>query len=164
MTRGHTALTVGAAVGSGAVGGVLFGFSTFVMKGLSRLPAGQGIAAMQSINVTAVRPAFMTAMFGTAGACIPLAVHAIRGGGEANRVLLLAGAGLYLVGTIGVTAAYHVPRNNALALLDPSAPGAANDWARYVVEWTRGNHVRTATALAATACFALATRFGDRAG
>ena len=32
---------------------MFFAFSTFVMQALDRLPAPQGIAAMQSINVTA---------------------------------------------------------------------------------------------------------------
>lgn len=45
---------------------VFFTFSTFTMQGLNQLPAAQGIAAMQSINVAALRPALMTVMFGTA--------------------------------------------------------------------------------------------------
>jgi len=40
------ALTLLVAIGCGIVGGVFFGFSTFVMKALARLPAAQGLAAM----------------------------------------------------------------------------------------------------------------------
>src|SRR6185436_10873289 len=47
MTTLTRTLTIGTAVGSGLVGGVLFGFSTFVMRALDRLPAAQGLAAMQ---------------------------------------------------------------------------------------------------------------------
>ena len=43
-----------AAVGCGLMAGVFSAFSTFVMKALARLPAHEGIAAMQSINVVAV--------------------------------------------------------------------------------------------------------------
>ena len=54
-------LTLFAALGCGVVAGVFFAFSTFVMRALARLPARQGIAAMQAINVAAVTPAFMMA-------------------------------------------------------------------------------------------------------
>ena len=65
---GMTALTVVAAIGSALVGGVWFTFSGFVMPALARLPAAEGVAAMQSINVKAVTPPLMLAMFGTAAA------------------------------------------------------------------------------------------------
>ena len=38
-----------ATVGSALIAGVFFAFSTFVITALSRLPAEQGVAAMQSI-------------------------------------------------------------------------------------------------------------------
>jgi len=39
-----------AVTGCGLLAGVFFAFSTFMMKSLSRIPAEQGIAAMQSIS------------------------------------------------------------------------------------------------------------------
>jgi uncharacterized membrane protein len=66
-------LTFVSALGCGLMAGVFFAFSAFVMKALSRLPAAQGIAAMQSINVAAITPLFMAALFGTAVACLVLA-------------------------------------------------------------------------------------------
>jgi len=48
------------------------------MRALARLAPAQGIAAMQSINVAAVTPLFMTALFGTAAACVFLAVWSLR--------------------------------------------------------------------------------------
>jgi uncharacterized membrane protein len=69
MTDGFLfGLTLFAALGCGLVAGVFFAFSTFVMKALARLPAPQGIAAMQSINVIVINPWFMTAFLGTAAA------------------------------------------------------------------------------------------------
>ena len=62
-------LTFATALGCGLVAGVFFTFSTFVMPALGRLPAPQGIAAMQSINVAAITPSFMAALFGTGLAC-----------------------------------------------------------------------------------------------
>ena len=70
------ALTLVAALGSGLVAGAFFAFSTFVMGALARLPAPQGIAAMQSINIVVINPWFMTAMFGTGLAAVALAVAA----------------------------------------------------------------------------------------
>jgi uncharacterized membrane protein len=52
--------------------------------------------------------------------------------------------------------AYHVPRNNALAAVDPESAEAADAWSRYLAEWTRGNHVRVAAALAAAALLTVA--------
>ena len=57
MSTAVAALVIVTAVGAACTGGVLFAFSSFVMPALRRLPPAQGVAAMQSINVTAVRAA-----------------------------------------------------------------------------------------------------------
>jgi uncharacterized membrane protein len=57
---------------------------------------------------------------------------------------------------------FNVPRNNALAALDPASAEAAPHWRDYVASWTHWNHVRTVAALAAAACFTIALR--DRMG
>ncbi len=137
-------MTIATAVACATVGGVFFAFSSFVMAALRRLPAAQGIAAMQSINVLAVTPVFMTALFGTAALCVALAIAEPSG-------LVLAGAATYVLGVPGVTMAYNVPRNNALERLDPHAPDAPAAWERYAREWTAANHVRTVAGIAAAA-------------
>jgi uncharacterized membrane protein len=134
-------MTLAVAIACALNAGVFFTFSSFVMPAVRALPPAQGIAAMQSINVKAITPVFMTALFGTALACIVVA--AVEPGAST-----LAGAALYLVGTIGVTMAYNVPRNNALAV---AGPYDHDLWRRYLREWTAANHVRTAAALAAAA-------------
>ncbi len=58
---------------------------------------------------------------------------------------------MYLLGPIGLTMGYHVPRNNALAAVDPESIEGAQLWSRYQAEWTRWNHVRVAAGLAAAA-------------
>jgi uncharacterized membrane protein len=153
---GLAVLTIATALGCGLAAGVFFAFSSFVMSGLARLPPAQGIAAMQSINVTAVRPLFMSALFGTAAACLPLLVIGIRDRGEWPGLLLLVGSAFYLVGAIGLTAGYHVPRNNALMTLDPGEEEAALRWRVYLAEWTRWNHVRTLSSLAAALALTIA--------
>ncbi|WP_367875050.1 DUF1772 domain-containing protein [Luteolibacter sp. Populi] len=138
-------LVLATALGCGIVGGVFFAFSTFIMKALARLPAPQGIAAMQSINIVVINPAFIAALFGTGLLC---AVLVFTGGGSEVPYARWA-AIAYLVGTIGVTMAGNVPLNDRLAKLDPQAESSAAVWQDYVRVWTRWNHMRTAAALVA---------------
>ena len=140
-------MTFAAALGCALVGGIFFAFSNFVMKALFRIPAPSGIAAMQAINVTVLNPLFLALFFGTAALCTLLLFL------RWESPVALSGAGVYLVGTIGVTMAFNVPRNNALARLDPAS--SVSDWRRYVQEWTWWNHVRTLAAVAAAALFVL---------
>lgn len=123
----RTAVVV-AALGTSLIAGVWFAFSAFVMDGLARVPDPTGIAAMQSINRTALHPPLMAAMFGTGALCLGLVVWAIVSWGERGAALVLAGGVLYLLGTIGVTIAANVPRNDRLAALAPDTAGAAAYW------------------------------------
>jgi uncharacterized membrane protein len=152
------ALTFVAALGCGVVAGVFFAFSAFVMGALARLPARQGIAAMQAINVAAITPAFMVALFGTALACGALIVSSFLVWGESFAGYLLTGGALYLLGTIGPTGVYHVPRNEALAEIEPSSVSAEDHWSRYLRGWTTWNHLRFAAALGASAMLVIALR------
>lgn len=143
------ALTLVTIVDSGIVGGVLFAFSTFIMRGLARVPAAEGIRAMQEINVTVLNGRFLGAFFGTAASGVGLVLAALLGGAGAESGLVAAGGGVYAVGTFGVTVACNVPRNEALARLDPDDPSSAGRWVDYLKTWTRWNHVRTWAAVAA---------------
>ena len=150
------ALTLLAALGSGVIAGVFFAFSTFVMKALARLPPGEGIAAMQSINVTVLNPWFLGFFFGTAVACVVALFFALMHWREPGAVYRLVGGALYLVGTFLVTIVFNVPKNQALASVAPTGHEGANLWAGYVTSWTTWNHVRTAAALVAAASFSIA--------
>jgi uncharacterized membrane protein len=150
------AATLATALGCGLVAGVFFAFSTFVMAALRRLKPEEGIAAMQSINILAVTPAFMTALFGTAAACLALAVWAVISWGERYAALVLAGGVLYLIGTIGVTIVCNVPLNNRLATVRPQDADGGSYWNEYATKWTAWNHVRTVAALAAAAVLTVA--------
>jgi uncharacterized membrane protein len=144
------------ALGAAVVGGVFFAFSGFVMRALGDAPASAGLAVMQAINRTAVRPPLMITLFGTllAGlaACILLVVTA------AGPALwwAVAGEAVYLVGVVGLTVGFHVPRNNAIDELDPGSAEAVPEWRTYLTEWTRGNHVRALAGVVAAVLFAIA--------
>lgn len=151
-------LTLLAALGCGLMAGVFFAFSAFVMKAFARLPAAEGMAAMQSINRAVINPLFLTVFLGTAAACgVALIVSLLRWH-TSGAGYLLVGSLLYLVGTFLVTVVFNVPMNNALAAVAPSDPEGANLWANYLTSWTAWNHMRTAAALAAAALFTLALR------
>ena len=152
-------LTITAAVGAGVSGGVFFAFSTFVMKALGRLPAAEGNSAKNAMNKTAPTPLFMLALFGTGVVSIVLSAGALRHLDQRWAVYVLTGTALYLACLI-LTAVYHVPHNDALALVDPAGPGAAHAWAQYLSPWTAWNHVRTVTALAGSTAFIIALQTG----
>ncbi len=149
-------LTLAAALGCGLIAGVFLAFSTFVMRALSRLPPAQGIAAMQAINVTVINPYFMTVFFGTAAACAVLVACSLLSWQERDGTYILIGSVCYLVGTILVTVVFNVPRNDALAKVQCDSAEGANLWSRYVVEWTRWNHVRTVASFAAATMLTIA--------
>ncbi|MGH9132522.1 MAG: DUF1772 domain-containing protein, partial [Ilumatobacteraceae bacterium] len=93
-------------------------------------------------------PWFMAALFGTGLVCAILAVAGIVRLGEAGATYHLVGGVLYLPAIV-LTIAYHVPRNDALAAVDPASADAADVWARYLDEWTAWNHARTIAPIAA---------------
>ncbi|SNX57653.1 uncharacterized membrane protein [Streptomyces sp. TLI_55] len=149
-------LTVLGVLGTGLVAGVFCAFSTFVMKGLAALPPAQGVAAMNAINVAALRPAFMLVFVGSAVLSAVLAVVTFVLLPDDGTVELLVGSALYLVGSFGVTMVANVPRNEALLKLDAGTPEAAEYWPTYVREWTMWNHVRMVASGAAAVAYVLA--------
>ena len=155
MASLYDVLLVAAAVGSGLVGGLFFAFSTFVMRAFDRLPAAQAIAAMQSINITVLHPTFFCAFFGTAAAAVALAVIAAATDRVSTSLIVVGGA-VYVLGSIVVTILFNVPLNDALARVDVRSENPESAWAKYRRPWTRWNHVRTTTSLAAAAVFCAA--------
>jgi uncharacterized membrane protein len=140
-----------ACVGAGIIGGVFFAFSTFVMKALDELPAGQAVAAMQRINVVVLNPTFLGVIVGTG-------VLGLSGVGAAflpwratRSPLLIAGGIVYLVGCLFVTLAFNVPRNERLAVMNADSAEAMAYWPVYMREWCWWNHVRAAASIVAAA-------------
>ena len=149
-------VTLVAALGCGLMAGLFFAFSVSVMKALARLPSAEGIAAMQSINVAIINPVFLATFFGTAAACVLLMIASLLRWHDRGAVYLLIGGTLYVVGTLLVTVAFNVPKNNALAPVAPADPHGTSLWVSYLASWTAWNHVRAAAALAAAASLTIA--------
>ncbi|CAN7659159.1 MULTISPECIES: DUF1772 domain-containing protein [unclassified Variovorax] len=157
-------LTVLAAVGSAVIAGLLFAFSTSVMKALSQLPPEQGMAAMQNINVTIQNPVFLGVFAGTALLCAVLVLRALLHANDAATWWLVVGAAAYLIGTFGVTMVFNVPMNNTLARAEASEAVAAVQWPAYVGPWVRWNHLRTVMGVLAALSFTVAAVQWARAG
>lgn len=147
----HYGLLVVTALGCGLVAGIFFAFSNFAMRGLARLPPAQGIAAMQSINITVLNRWFLLTFVGTAGASILVIVAALLRWGLPESIFAIAGGALYLAGNLFVTRAFNIPLNDELAATVPDSVDGAAIWERYLCDWTAWNTVRTVTALAASA-------------
>lgn len=149
-----TAITLLLCIGAGIVGGVFFAFSTFVMKALAQLPASQGIAAMQRINVVVLNPLFMAAFLGTALLSAACVLISVMDWGSVPSFLLFAAGLVYLLGSFLVTIGFNVPHNERLASLDPESSQAAGYWLVYLREWLLWNHVRLVASVASAACSA----------
>lgn len=144
MTNPVVVLTVATAIGSAAVGGLFYAFSTFVMRGLDRTDPAEATVAMRGINAEAQANApFLLLFLGTGVLALVLGVIAVI-----NRDgYLLAGAVLALLPTV-ITIAFNVPLNNRLE--------SGLDWVSYLGPWTAWNHVRTVTGLLGGALLAIA--------
>lgn len=126
------------------VGGVFLAFSDFIMRALS-LTSGQGGAeAMQSINREVFRWVFMTLFLGLAAVSLALIVHAALSLTGPAATLVGAAGLVHLLGCFGVTVAFNVPMNEALAAMDASQDATRAYWAgTYLPRWTIWNTVRT---------------------
>jgi uncharacterized membrane protein len=144
------------ALGCGLVAGAFFAFSTFIMQALGQQPPAQGITTMQAINITVINPWFMGVLFGTAVGCLGLVVFSLTKGNQPGSSYLVLGSLLYLLGSIGVTIAFNVPLNDALAAVNPNSAEGATLWGKYLTNWTLWNHLRTAAALGAAALLTIA--------
>ncbi|MCA9739014.1 MAG: DUF1772 domain-containing protein [Gemmatimonadetes bacterium] len=147
------ALTVAAVVGSGVVTGILWIFSNTVMPSLAQ--HGEGAATMVTINERILNPLFLLLFMGTTVVCVAVAALTLLGHGRGGLPAVI-GAGVYVVGVFGVTAALNVPMNNALAASPPGTAEAAEYWRIYLVRWTRWNTVRSILGIVATTLLAAA--------
>ncbi|MFI5509747.1 DUF1772 domain-containing protein [Mycobacterium sp. NPDC051804] len=147
-------LTSLAALAAAAACGMMYVFSTFVMRGLDRTGPVEAITAMRGINVVAnSSPAFLLAYFGATILALSAGVMAAMRIGEAGSGWILAGAVLGILAAI-ITMVFNVPLNNHLETLDPaglSVADAAREWQAYLSTWTAWNHVRAATSIVAAA-------------
>ena len=139
-------LVAGAAIASALVGGVFYAFSSFVMAARQRLEPKDGMTAVQAINITAVQPGLMVPFYGSTLAHIAVAITAITNWENSVSARLLVGSLSFVVGTFALM----------LFILERIFPAAPHVWHRYLVEWTRGNHLRAAASMVAATVLTIA--------
>ncbi len=127
------------------VAGVFLAFSDFIMRSLAITGGVGGVEAMQVINREVFRWVFMTLFLGMAAVSIVIAGYAWIGLSGPASLLILLSALIYLVGCFGVTVAFNVPMNEALAGMELTSEATRDYWLQtYVPRWTFWNSVRTA--------------------
>jgi uncharacterized membrane protein len=155
-------LTSLAAIASAAAGGMMYVFSTMVMRGLDRTEPVEAITAMRGINAEAnANPAFLLAYFGAAILAMAVGVFAVIQLRQPGSWVVLVGAVFGILGAI-ITMVFNVPLNNHLDGVNPvglSPADAAREWLAYFTTWTNWNHVRTATSFIAAALMLIGLRY-----
>jgi uncharacterized membrane protein len=156
------ALASVAAIASAAAAGMMYVFSTFVMRGLDRTGPVNAITAMRGINVEANANApFLLGYLGAALLAAAVGVVAVVQIRQPGSGWLLAGAIFGVLGAV-ITMAFNVPLNNHLDTVDPaglSLADAAREWGAYLTTWTAWNHARTVTAIVAPVLMLIGARY-----
>jgi uncharacterized membrane protein len=155
-------LTSVVVIASAAAAGMMYVFSTFVMRGLDRTGPLNAITAMRGINVEANANApFLLAYLGAALLAAAVGVVAVVQFRQPGSGWLLAGAIFGVLGAV-ITMAFNVPLNNHLDAVDPaelSLADAAREWQAYLTTWTAWNHARTVTAIVAPVLMLIGARY-----
>jgi len=155
-------LTSLAALAAAAACGMMYVFSTFVMRGLDRTGPIEAITAMRGINVAAnTNPAFLLAYFGATILSMIVGVMAAIRLGQPGSTWILVGA---IVGTLAgiITMVFNVPLNNHLESVDPAGLSVADaviQWRAYLSTWTAWNHVRAAASIVAAVLMLVGLRY-----
>jgi uncharacterized membrane protein len=155
-------LTSMAALFSAAAGGMMYVFSTFVMRGLDRTGPVDAITAMRGINVEAnSNPVFLLGYFGATILALVVGVIAAIQLRQPGSWMVLVGAVFAIVAAV-ITMAFNVPLNNHLDTVNPvglSAADAAREWQAYFSTWTAWNHARTVTSFVGAALMLVGLRY-----
>jgi uncharacterized membrane protein len=155
-------LIVIAAITNAAAAGMMYVFSTFVMRGLDRTGPVEAITAMRGINAEANSSlAFLLVYFGAAVLAAASGVVAAVQLHQPGSWYLLVG-GVFGVLAAVITMAFNVPLNNHLDGVDPaglSVADVAREWQAYLSTWTAWNHVRAATGFVAAALMLIGLRY-----
>ena len=155
-------LTSLAAIAAAAAGGMMYVFSTFVMRGLDRTGPIEAITAMRGINVEAnANPGFLLAYFSATILALVVGIMAATQLRQPGSVWVLAGAVFGILAAI-ITIAFNVPLNNHLDTVDPAGlalADAAHEWQAYLSTWTAWNHARAATSFIAAVLMLVGLRY-----
>jgi uncharacterized membrane protein len=151
-----------AALASAAAGGMMFVFSTFVMRGLNRTGPIEAITAMRGLNAEAnANPAFLLGYFGAMILALVVGVIAVVQLDRPGSWWVLIGAVFGVLGAV-ITMVFNVPLNNHLDTVNPDGlviADAAREWQAYFSTWTAWNHARTVTSFVGAVLMVVGLRY-----
>ncbi|GIP26205.1 membrane protein [Paenibacillus sp. J23TS9] len=151
-------VTFVSSLGVGLLAGVFFTFSAFVMQSLTKLPSGEGISAMQSINTTILQSSFMWVFMGSTALSVFLGITSFFNLGNTSALYVIVGSLIFFVGVFLVTAIFNVPLNDTLAAATPGSSEGAQAWKKFLDSWVPWNHVRTIASIGALISYITAIR------
>ncbi|MFI6870626.1 DUF1772 domain-containing protein [Nocardia sp. NPDC050406] len=137
------AALVAAALSTGLIAGLFYGYANSVMPALNRADDRTMIDVMQKINVVIINPVFMIGFMGTVGFSILAAALHLGKDVRATLVWIVIGLVLNVI-AFGVTSGLNVPLNDQLmAAGDPASIGdLAAVRAQFESSWVAWNIVR----------------------
>ena len=141
---------------TGIMAGTYFAFSVVIMTSLTELPKTQGAKVMNEINDVILNTAFMPLFFISTFWFALLIPWSFVDWQEGQSLLEVSAALVYIIGMFGVTAFGNVPLNNKLKLSEKDTFSLQQSWDEYLIKWTRLNHVRALSSIAACAILVLA--------
>jgi uncharacterized membrane protein len=161
-TSPFVVLTSLAALTSAAAGGMMYVFSTFVMRGLDRTGPIDAITAMRGINAEANgNPVFLLGYFSATILALVVGVIAVVQLNQPGSWWVLIGAIFGILGAM-ITMVFNVPLNNHLDTVNPdglSVADAAREWQAYFSTWTGWNHARTVTSFVGAVLMLVGLRY-----
>jgi uncharacterized membrane protein len=161
-TSPFVVLTSIAALFAAAAGGMMYVFSTFVMRGLDRTGPIDAITAMRGLNTEAnSNPVFLLGYFGATILALAVGVFASIQLRQPGSWVVLVGA-VFTIAAAVITMAFNVPLNNLLDTVNPvglSAADAAREWQAYFSTWTAWNHARTVASFVGAALMLVGLRY-----
>ncbi len=146
------AITIIAVASTALMAGLWFAWAVSVIPGTRLVPDRTYVTTMQTINRAIINPGFILPFLLTPVLLAVAGIAQWRGGDQRRGGLLLAAAGTYLVGVLGVTGGGNVPLNNALdriPLAEASDADVHTARTTYEGPWNRWHGARTLANLAA---------------
>lgn len=132
---------------SGAIFGFFYAWVCSTMWGLDNVDPRVAIAAMQAMNASVRNAVFAPAFFGTPVVLALTSFALWFARYKIPSLLMLSGAGVYLIFGLLLTMMVNVPMNEMLAQVDVpvSIAEAQIIWGDYSARWQLWNQMRTVT-------------------
>lgn len=135
-----------ALLSTGLSAGLFYAWTVSVIPGTKRMADHSYLEAMQHINRAILNPAFFAIFFGALLLMLWNTYLEFKIDIGPSFYFSLGALAVYLVGTIGVTAAGNVPLNEALELIQLNSLGSEElkvTRMAYEVKWNRLHYIRT---------------------